>query len=157
MTRLAELVKAKENGVYITTEMEEFFRFCPCKTIAVTGSDGKTTTTTLIAKLLESEGKTVHLGGNIGNNLFAKLGDIQPDDYAVAELSSFQLMKMTRSPDIAVITNVTPNHLDWHNGMEEYTTAKKTIFLNQTAEGKTVLNVSNPTTAKMDADVATIA
>lgn len=146
---IPQLVKAKEKGVYITTEMEEFFRFCPCKIIAVTGSDGKTTTTTLIAKLLESAGKTVHLGGNIGSNLFARLGSIRAEDFAVVELSSFQLMKMTRSPHIAVITNVSPNHLDWHNGMEEYTTAKKTIFLYQSARDKTVLNASNAVTAEM--------
>jgi len=144
-----ELVKAKNNGVYISTEMEEFFRFCPCKIIAVTGSDGKTTTTTLIAKLLEMAGKRVHLGGNIGNNLFAKLGEIESGDFAVVELSSFQLMKMTRSPHIAVITNVSPNHLDWHNSMEEYIEAKKTIFTHQGKEGKTVLNASNGLTASM--------
>lgn len=146
---LPEIVKAKKNGVYITTEMEEFFRFCPCNIIAVTGSDGKTTTTTLIAKLLEKAGKTVHLGGNIGNNLFARLDDIKADDFAVAELSSFQLMKMTKSPHIAVITNVSPNHLDWHHDMEEYTEAKKAIFLNQTEKGKTVLNASNAITLEM--------
>ncbi len=144
-----DIVNAKNKGVYISTEMEEFFRFCPCKIIAVTGSDGKTTTTTLIAKLLELAGKKVHLGGNIGNNLFAKLGEIASDDFAVVELSSFQLMKMNVSPHIAVITNVSPNHLDWHNSMEEYTEAKKTIFKHQGADGKTVLNASNPITAQM--------
>ena len=146
---LPQLAKAKDDGVYITTEMEEFFRFCPCKTIAVTGSDGKTTTTTLIAKMLEKAGKTVHLGGIIGANLFVRLSEIKAEDYAVAELSSFQLMKMTRSPDVAVITNVSPNHLDWHTDMEEYTEAKKTIFRNQTNTGKTILNASNSVTAKM--------
>lgn len=146
---MPELVQAKSKGVYISTEMEEFFRFCPCKIIAVTGSDGKTTTTTLIAKLLELAGRKVHLGGNIGNNLFAKLGEIKREDYAVVELSSFQLMKMSRSPDIAVITNVSPNHLDWHNSMEEYTEAKKTIFKHQGKEGLTVLNASNELTASM--------
>jgi len=146
---LPQLVTAKKNGVYITTEMQEFFKFCPCKIIAVTGSDGKTTTTTLIAKILESAGKTVHLGGNIGNNLFARLDIIQPSDYAVVELSSFQLMKMSLSPHISVITNVSPNHLDWHNDMEEYINAKKNIFAYQRPTDKVVLNASNTVTAAM--------
>lgn len=146
---LPQLVRAKENGVYITTEMQEFFKLCPCKTIGVTGSDGKTTTTTLIAKLLEAAGKKVHLGGNIGSNLFAKLDEIEDGDFAVAELSSFQLMKMSLSPDIAVITNLAPNHLDWHKNMQEYIDAKKNIFLHQSAEGKTVLNASNEQTAAL--------
>jgi UDP-N-acetylmuramoylalanine--D-glutamate ligase len=97
----------------MTSETEEFFRLCKTpeiayKTIAVTGSDGKTTTTTLIAEMLKAAGKRVHLGGNIGKNLLATLDDIQTEDFVVAELSSFQLMKMTVSPDIAVIKNVTP-------------------------------------------------
>ncbi len=149
---LPEIAYAKSKGVYITTEMEEFFRFCPCKIIAVTGSDGKTTTTTLIAKLLEKAGKTVHLGGNIGNNLFAHLDSIKAEDFAVVELSSFQLMKMTRSPNVAVITNISPNHLDWHHDMQEYTQAKKAIFLNQTKDDKTVLNASNTLTYEMIAE-----
>ena len=106
--------QARKNGTRVTSEMEEFFRLCPCKKIAVTGSDGKTTTTTLIAKLLEAQGYKVWLGGNIGVNLFATLDDITENDYAVIELSSFQLMKLSESPDIAVVTNVAPNHLDWH-------------------------------------------
>lgn len=146
---LPQLVRAKENGVYITTEMQEFFKLCPCKTIAVTGSDGKTTTTTLIAKLLEAAGKRVHLGGNIGSNLFARLDEIRSDDFAVAELSSFQLMKMSLSPGIAVITNLAPNHLDWHKDMREYVAAKTNIFMHQSAEGKTVLNASNEPTAAL--------
>lgn len=111
---LPELVAARANGTHVTTEMEEFFALCPCPITAVTGSDGKTTTTTLTAKLLENSGKRVFLGGNIGKNLFARLDEIGPDDFAVAELSSFQLMKMTRSPSTAVVTNISPNHLDWH-------------------------------------------
>lgn len=146
---LPQLDKARENGVYITTEMQEFLKLCPCKTIGVTGSDGKTTTTTLIAKLLEAAGKTVHLGGNIGHNLFSRLNEIKADDYAVIELSSFQLMKMSVSPDISVVTNLSPNHLDWHKDMQEYVDAKKNIFLHQNENGKTVLNASNKTTAAL--------
>ncbi len=146
---LPQLKKAKDNGVYITTEMQEFFKLCPCKIIAVTGSDGKTTTTTLIAELLKKQGYTVHLGGNIGKNLMCQLDSISVDDFAVVELSSFQLMKMSISPDIAVITNVSPNHLDWHHDMEEYTAAKKNIFIYQSKNNKTVLNLSSDATAKM--------
>ncbi len=146
---LPEFEKARKSGVYITTEMQEFFKLCPCKTIAVTGSDGKTTTTTLISELLKKQGYNVHLGGNIGNNLICRLDDITANDFAVVELSSFQLMKMSVSPDIAVVTNVTPNHLDWHHDMEEYTDAKKNIFLYQNKNSKTVLNLSSKATANM--------
>ncbi len=131
---------ARKNGTKVTSEMEEFFNLCPCKTIAVTGSDGKTTTTTLIAKLLEASGKKVWLGGNIGINLFSTLDEIRPDDFAVVELSSFQLMKLAKSPDIAVITNVAPNHLDWHTDMNEYVVSKKNIFNFQNKDSLLVLN-----------------
>lgn len=134
---------AKTRGSVITSEMEVFFDVCPCKTIAVTGSDGKTTTTTIIAKLLEAQGYTVHLGGNIGHPLLAETGEMKPQDIAVLELSSFQLMTMKRSPDIAVITNLAPNHLDIHKGMEEYVAAKENIYLWQGAEGKVILNHDN--------------
>ncbi len=143
---MPKLEIAKENGVYLTTEMQEFLSLCPCKTIGITGSDGKTTTTTLIAKLLELEGHTVHLGGNIGKNLFASLDCIKPEDYAVVELSSFQLMKMHTSPNIAVITNLSPNHLDWHRDIEEYIDAKCNIFRYQVADEKCIFNASNSIT-----------
>ncbi len=146
---LPELLQAKSNGTILTTEMQEFLKLCPCKTIGVTGSDGKTTTTTLISKFLEADGKKVHLGGNIGKNLFACLNDIGADDFAVIELSSFQLMKMSVSPDIAVITNVSPNHLDWHNSYEEYIEAKTVIYKYQNENGRCVFNASNDITAKL--------
>ena len=119
------LIKARQMGKIITSEMEIFFRLCPCKIYAVTGSDGKTTTSSLIAKLFESEGKTVHLGGNIGRALLPTIEQIKEDDIAVVELSSFQLISMTTSPDVAVVTNISPNHLDVHGTMEEYIDAKK--------------------------------
>ena len=137
---LEGLEQARQNGTRVTSEMEEFFRLCPCKTFGVTGSDGKTTTTTLIAKLLEAQGYKVWLGGNIGINLFATLDNISKDDFAVVELSSFQLMKLSQSPDVAVITNVAPNHLDWHNDMQEYVDAKKRIFAFQNENSVLVLN-----------------
>lgn len=140
---LPGLDSARVNGTRVTSEMREFFRLCPCRKIAVTGSDGKTTTTTLIAKLLEAAGKKVFLGGNIGVNLFDSLDDIGKDDYAVVELSSFQLMKMDASPDIAVITNIAPNHLDWHTGMPEYVDSKCNIFRFQDKNGVLVLNADD--------------
>lgn len=148
-----ELQQAKESGVEITSEMELFFRLCPCKKIAVTGSDGKTTTTSLIAAMLEQQGKTVHLGGNIGRALLPIIGEIAPEDVAVVELSSFQLISMKQSPEIAVVTNVTPNHLDHHKDMQEYIDAKRNILLYQSKEGKAVLGYENPVTRKMQEDV----
>ncbi len=137
---------AKAQGSLITSEMEVFFDVCPCKKIAVTGSDGKTTTTTIIAKVLEQAGYTVHLGGNIGRPLLPDTNEMKPEDIAVLELSSFQLLTMNTSPDIAVVTNLAPNHLDVHKGMEEYIEAKKNIFSHQTAEQKVVLNRDNAIT-----------
>jgi len=143
-----EILEAKRNGTVVTTELNEFLKMCPCKTFAVTGSDGKTTTTTLIAKLLEAGNKKVWLGGNIGKNLFQSLDEISPEDYVVMECSSFQLMKMSFSPDIAVITNLSPNHLDWHTGMEEYFNSKKNIYrFNQNT--KIITNIDNAYTASI--------
>ena len=148
--RLRELMKA---GCAVTSELELFMQCCPCPVIGVTGSDGKTTTTSLIAEMLRQSGKTVHLGGNIGRALFPELETVKPDDVAVAELSSFQLLSMRQSPEIAVVTNVTPNHLDVHGTMEEYISAKKNIFLHQGAFTATVLNADCPTTAGFAGEV----
>ena len=108
------LVALRSRGVEITSEMEVFFAVCPCDIIAVTGSDGKTTTTTLISEMLKAEGKHVWLGGNIGTPFLPLVRQMNREDYAVVELSSFQLMDMTRSPKVAVVTNLSPNHLDVH-------------------------------------------
>ena len=145
---LPALETAVARGSQLTSEMEVFFQVCPCTTIAVTGSDGKTTTTTIIAELLRRAGKTVHLGGNIGHPLLADTPSIQPEDVAVLELSSFQLMTMTHSPHIAVLTNLAPNHLDVHKSFEEYITAKENIFTHQSAEDITVFNADNDITCK---------
>lgn len=139
----------RKNGVAVTSEMELFFDLCPCRTVAVTGSDGKTTTTTVIAKMLEADGNRVHLGGNIGRALMPIIEEIKPDDYAVVELSSFQLMGMRRSPDIAVITNVAPNHLDVHGTMDEYIDSKKNLLLHQGAFSRAVLNADNEITLSL--------
>ena len=137
----------RASGAAITSEMEVFFELCPCKTIAVTGSDGKTTTTTLIAEMLKAAGKTVWLGGNIGTPLLPVCDRMQAEDYAVVELSSFQLMDMRHSAHISVVTNLAPNHLDVHKDMEEYVEAKKRIFCFQGAEDMLILNADNAITA----------
>ena len=144
-----ELLAAEQGGSTVTSEMELFFELCPCPIIAVTGSDGKTTTTTIIARLLEAAGKTVHLGGNIGKPLLPEVDEIGPEDFAVVELSSFQLMSMKKSAHIAVITNIEPNHLDWHRNMAEYAEAKKNICRFQGPEDRLVLNADNAGTAAL--------
>ena len=141
------LEQLRARGARITSEMEVFFEVCPCKRIGVTGSDGKTTTTTLIAEILKAAGKTVWLGGNIGTPLLPLCPQMTAEDYAVVELSSFQLMDMECSPQIAVVTNLAPNHLDVHKDMEEYVQAKTNLFNFQSAEDKLILNGDNEITA----------
>lgn len=136
----------RSRGATVTSEMEVFFQVCPCHTIAVTGSDGKTTTTTLISEMLKAQGYTVWLGGNIGTPLLPLCRQMQPTDYAVVELSSFQLMDMTHSPERAVVTNLAPNHLDVHKDMEEYVLAKTNIFRFQSDTDLLVLNGDNAIT-----------
>ena len=142
-----ELKALRDAGAEVTSEMEVFFTLCPCTTIAVTGSDGKTTTTTLISEMLKAAGKTVWLGGNIGTPLLPLLDEMKPEDYAVVEISSFQLMDMQHSSHIAVVTNLAPNHLDVHKDMDEYIQAKKNIFAFQGKNDKLILNLDNAITA----------
>lgn len=141
-----QLEAARKRGARITSEMEVFFQVCPCKVIGVTGSDGKTTTTTIIARLLEAAGRHVYLGGNIGKPLLPDAAGMVEDDVAVVELSSFQLMTMDQSPDIAVVTNLAPNHLDVHKSMSEYISAKENIFIHQSVSGRAVFNYDNEIT-----------
>ena len=146
---LPQLSEAVARGSVLTSEMEAFFEVCPCPMLAVTGSDGKTTTTTIIASLLRQAGRSVHLGGNIGHPLLAESGGMRPEDLAVLELSSFQLMTMTRSPHIAVITNLAPNHLDVHKDYAEYIAAKENIFTHQTKSDVAVFNADNADTLRL--------
>ena len=148
-----ELDTLREKGTEITSEMELFFELCPCKIIAITGSDGKTTTTTIISELLKTQGYTVHLGGNIGNPLMPEIFEIKEDDVAVVELSSFQLISMKKSPNVAVVTNLAPNHLDWHKDMEEYIEAKRNIICFQNESDVAVLNHDNEITNGFSKDV----
>lgn len=140
------LLSAKEEGAIITSEMEEFLKYCSARTIGITGSDGKTTTTTVVGEILKKAGYHVHVGGNIGTPLFTKLDDIRAKDVVVLELSSFQLMTMTTSPEIAIVTNLSPNHLDVHKDMEEYIEAKKNIFRYQKSGDLLILNEDNEIT-----------
>ncbi|MCR5123358.1 MAG: UDP-N-acetylmuramoyl-L-alanine--D-glutamate ligase, partial [Ruminococcus sp.] len=143
------LTEARKKGVIVTSEMEVFFDLCPCKIYAVTGSDGKTTTTTLISEFLKAEGRRVHLGGNIGKALLPIVETMSETDVAVVELSSFQLISMRKSPEVAVITNISPNHLDVHGTMEEYIDAKCNIIRHQNAFSRTVLNADCAETMKL--------
>ncbi len=142
-------------GAEVTSEMEVFFEVCPCTILAVTGSDGKTTTTTLISEMLKAQGYTVWLGGNIGTPLLPLVRQMKETDYAVVELSSFQLMDMQRSPHVAVITNLSPNHLDVHKDMAEYVEAKKNIYRFQSAADTLIINADNAITAPLTGPGAT--
>ena len=144
---LPELEALRNAGTVMTSEMEAFFEVCPCPIIGVTGSDGKTTTTTLISEILKRAGKTVWLGGNIGAPLLPLAHKMQPSDTAVVELSSFQLLDMKRSPRVAVVTNLAPNHLDVHRDMAEYVAAKENIFRFQGPEDIAVFNEDNEITS----------
>lgn len=150
----AELQQARQAGALVTSEIELFFEHCPCRTIGITGSDGKTTSSSLIAAILKAAGQTVHLGGNIGAAMLPLVDEIGPGDIAVVELSSFQLISMERSPDIALITNITPNHLDHHRDMEEYIGAKKNILKYQKPGNIAVLGWENEATRALAPAVA---
>lgn len=141
-----ELQLEENRGAIVTTEIEMLMKMCPCKIIGVTGSDGKTTTTSLIYSILQKSGYHTFLGGNIGTPLFTRLSEMKPEDIVVLELSSFQLMGMEVSPDIAVITNITPNHLNIHKDYEEYIESKKNIFKYQDENGILILNYDNEIT-----------
>ncbi len=140
---LAELLAERERGAVITSEMEVFMELCQAPVFGITGSDGKTTTSTLISLILAQAGYKVHLGGNIGMPLLDQVEAIRPSDKVVLELSSFQLMSMRISPETAVVTNISPNHLDVHKDYQEYIDAKRNILLYQPFYGRLILNQAN--------------
>ena len=143
---------AAEEGSVVTSEMELFLSLCPCRVFAITGSDGKTTTTTITAELLKEAGFRVWLGGNIGQPLLADVDRMSPEDAVVLELSSFQLHSMRCAPDVAVITNISPNHLDVHPSYADYIDAKKQVFRGQCENARLVLNLDNDVTAACAAE-----
>ena len=147
------LAEAAAKGTVITSEMEVFTAICPCKIFAVTGSDGKTTTTTLVSEMLKRAaartGARVYLGGNIGTPLLPFVTEMEPSDFAVLELSSFQLHTMKTAPVSAIVTNITPNHLNWHLSMDEYIESKKNIYALQDASCRLTLNANNAVTLSM--------
>lgn len=143
-------VKAKEAGAIITSEMEEFVKYCPATTLGITGSDGKTTTTSLVYEILKIDGYKTWVGGNIGTPLFSKIEEIKENDMVVLELSSFQLMTMDVSTNVAAITNLSPNHLDMHKDMDEYVDAKKNIYKFQVENELLVINMENDITNPLD-------
>jgi len=147
------LTAARRRGQIVTSELEVFLKLCPCPVFGVTGSDGKTTTTTLIAEMLKRTGRRIHLGGNIGAALLPILDQVEAGDRCAVELSSFQLMSMRVSPDVAVLTNITPNHLDVHGTMEEYVACKRNILAHQSAFSRAVVSADNATASELCADV----
>lgn len=147
-----ELVEEAKHGAIITSEIEMLIKLCPGTVIGITGSDGKTTTTSLTYAILKEKGYDCYLGGNIGIPLFTKLNEMTPESIVVLELSSFQLMNMEISPNISVITNISPNHLDIHKSYEEYIDCKKNIFKHQSSDGIVVLNADNEITNKMKSE-----
>ncbi len=146
---IPQFKEAAKKGAVITSEMEVFFNLCPAKIFAVTGSDGKTTTTTLVSELLKEAGYKVRLGGNIGKPLLPEIEEITEDEMIVLELSSFQLQSMRKSAHTSVITNLAPNHLDWHTGMDEYVEAKKNIYKHQSENDILITNADNDVTSKL--------
>ena len=153
MPTISEIVEEEKRGAIVTSEIEMLMKIFPGKIIGVTGSDGKTTTTTLIYEILKANGYNCYVGGNIGTPLFTKLKDMNEKDIVILELSSFQLMHMDVSPDIAVITNITPNHLNIHKDFQEYIDAKKNIFKSQDENGIVVLNYDNEITRECAKEV----
>ena len=147
-----EIVEAINNGAVLTSEIEKVLELTPSTVVGITGSDGKTTTTTLTYKLLQANGYKCFLGGNIGTPLFTQIKDMRPEDYVVLELSSFQLMDMKISPKIAIVTNITPNHLNVHKDYQEYIDSKKNIFLHQGKDGVLVINYDNEITRKFKSE-----
>ena len=154
LPNIKELKEEEKRGAIVTSEIEMLIGLCPGTVIGITGSDGKTTTTSLIYEILKKAGYNCYLGGNIGNPLFTKLAEMKEDDYIILELSSFQLMNIKVSPKISVITNVSPNHLNVHSSYEEYIEAKKDIFRNQAKDDILVLNYDNDITRKFEKEAA---
>lgn len=135
---------AVDRGIPLSNDAQLFLERCAAPVIGITGSAGKTTTTTLVGQMCEMSGRTTWVGGNIGDVLLDNLIDIRPEHLVVMELSSFQLELMKRSPQIACVLNVTPNHLDRHGSIEAYMAAKSHIFLHQKSDDICVFGFDDP-------------
>lgn len=138
-----QLVAEVEKGAILTSEIEMVLKLAPGKVIGVTGTEGKTTTTSLINAIIQKSGKKCFLGGNMGKPIFTQIKDMTPEDIVIVELSSFQLADTDVSPDISVVTNIYPDHLNVHKSYEQYREAKKNIFKFQSENGIVVLNYDN--------------
>ena len=147
-----ELEEEAKRGAIVTTEIEMLIKLAPCKVIGITGTEGKTTTSSIIYEIVKEAGYKCYLGGNIGNPIFTKLNEINKEDIIVLEMSSFQLMGMKVSPDIALVTNIYPDHLNVHKDFEEYVKSKENIFLHQKQDGLVVLNYDNEITKNFKKD-----
>ncbi|MFR0822991.1 MAG: UDP-N-acetylmuramoyl-L-alanine--D-glutamate ligase [Clostridia bacterium] len=143
MPFIPEIEAEVERGAILTSEIEMVMKLTPSKVIGITGTEGKTTTTTIISEIMKKAGYRYFLGGNIGTPLFTQIKDMRPEDFVILEMSSFQLMNMEESPDIAIITNIFPDHLNIHRSYEEYREAKTNIFKQQSSTGIIVLNYDN--------------
>ncbi len=150
-----EFVEEVQNGAILTSEIEMVLKLAPCKIIGVTGTEGKTTTTSIIYEICKKAGYNCFLGGNIGTPIFTKINEMKPDDLVILELSSFQLMGMNVSPDISIVTNIFPDHLNIHKSYEEYQQAKKNIFLHQNKTGIVILNKDNDITRSFASEIVT--
>lgn len=148
------VVEARRRGIPLSNDAQLFLERCPAPVIGVTGSAGKTTTTTLVGEMCRAAGLRTWVGGNIGRPLIADLEHIRPDDWVVMELSSFQLELMTVSPPIAAVLNITPNHLDRHKTMEAYVAAKRNVVAHQSAEDFALLGYDDANARALALDTA---
>ena len=146
MPFVKEIAEEEKRGAIVTTEIEMVLKLTSARTIGITGTEGKTTTTTLIYEILKNAGYNCFLGGNIGKPIFTQIKNMKPDDFVILEMSSFQLMDMDISPEVSLVTNIYPDHLNIHRSYEEYQEAKKNIFKHQNENGIVVLNHDNDIT-----------
>lgn len=146
---IPEIVEAEKNGTKITSVANIFFQECKKPIIAVTGTKGKGTTASLIVEGLKACGKKVLLLGNIGEPMLASLNEAKNCDYVVLELSSFQTIDLTKSPHVAVVTNITSDHMDWHKNQKEYEQAKRQLWKNQHDDDYLVLNSDDKTSMSL--------
>ncbi|MPZ14070.1 MAG: UDP-N-acetylmuramoyl-L-alanine--D-glutamate ligase [Chloroflexi bacterium] len=150
------ITEACTAGIPISSGTRLFFDLCPAPIVGITGSSGKTTTTSLVGAMLAASGRPAIVGGNIGTPLLNRLGEIRPDTWCVLELSSFQLADMEQSPRVAAVLNIMPDHLDRHPDMEDYVQAKGNIVRHQRSEDTAVLNGDDAIVSSLPHDSRTL-